>query len=124
MVYTVLATTLRSEISQVEDRLDIMQSHFGDLHDKVEKLIKAAGPLPLAPTPPPPPSAASPPVVTAVVPPASTPPTAGSPGLESGNPGTASGSPPSAPASQPTSSASPDGWQVVKGRSKGKNKPS
>ena len=33
-----LATTLRSEISQVEDRLDIMQRNFGELHDTVEKL--------------------------------------------------------------------------------------
>ena len=103
--------------------MDIIHSHFGDLHDTVEKLVKAAGPPPPAPPPTPPPPPASPPVVAAVVPATSSPPPAGSPGPVSGTPGIASGPPTPAPASQLTSSAPPDGGQVVKGRSKGKNRP-
>ena len=88
-----LPPALRADLIQVEDRLDILQSHFGDLHTKikkVERLVLApqapapaarlpppsppapAGPAPASPAPPPSPPAASPVAGTALVSPPAT----------------------------------------------------
>ena len=50
-----LLTVLRPEIEQVEDRLALLGSNFGELHTKVEKLTKICSPLasPAVPAPPP-----------------------------------------------------------------------